>query len=86
MKFEETDITANAFVLFVAGFETVSTAMSFCLYELALQKPIQDRVRKEMNMTKSKHNGEISNEFLVDLQYLELVLTGQYTFFFSVEI
>lgn len=82
MKFEETDIVANAFIMFVAGFETTSTAMSFCLYELALKKHIQDRVREEMNATKAKHNGELNNEFLADLHYLEMVLAGQYFFLF----
>jgi len=77
VKFEETDIVANAFLFFAAGFETVSTAMSFCLYELALKKPIQDRVREEMNATRAKHNGEINSDFLVDLHYLEMVLAGQ---------
>jgi len=76
----ETDIVANAFILFAAGFETVSTAMSFCLYELALKKPIQDKVRKEMNMMKKKHNAEIDNDFLKDLHYLEMVLAGQYLY------
>nr|QIU80482.1 cytochrome P450 monooxygenase CYP6CY58 [Aphis gossypii] len=63
VTFLETDIVANAFALFAAGFETVSTAMSFCLYELALKKPIQDKVREEMNATKIKHSGEITMNF-----------------------
>ncbi|CAH1732605.1 unnamed protein product [Aphis gossypii] len=74
VTFLETDIVANAFALFAAGFETVSTAMSFCLYELALKKPIQDKVREEMNATKIKHSGEINDEFLKELHYLEMVL------------
>lgn len=80
MKFEEMDIVANAFLMFAAGFETVSTAMSFCLYELALKKPIQDRVRAEINLIKTKHNGDINSDFLMDLHYLEMVLAGQYFF------
>jgi len=78
VTFLETDIVANAFALFAAGFETVSTAMSFCLYELALKKPIQDKVREEMNATKIRHSGEINDEFLKELHYLEMVLAGQY--------
>ncbi|XP_060857953.1 probable cytochrome P450 6a13 [Metopolophium dirhodum] len=74
VEFLETDIVANAFILFAAGFETVSTAMSFCLYELALKKPIQDKVREEMNAMKKKHNAEIDNDFLKNLPYLEMVL------------
>ncbi|VVC43867.1 Cytochrome P450, E-class, group I,Cytochrome P450,Cytochrome P450, conserved site [Cinara cedri] len=73
-KFTETQIVANAFVMFAAGFETVSTAMSFCLYELALKKHIQDRLREEIKSKMSKNNGVIDSEFLIDLNYLDMVL------------
>lgn len=59
--------------------------MSLCLYELALHKHIQDRVREEINTVKSKHNEEMNNEFLIDLHYLEMVLAGQYIFFITVK-
>lgn len=78
MTFHETDIVANAFVMFAAGFETVSTAVSFCLYELALKKHIQDRVRNEIIATKAKHGDETKSEFLMDLQYMEMVLAGRW--------
>ncbi|XP_050528355.1 probable cytochrome P450 6a13 [Daktulosphaira vitifoliae] len=74
VEFKYSDIVANAIVMFLAGFETVSSTMSFCLYELALNKPIQDKVRKEMTQLMAKHNGEINSEFLSDLHYLEKVL------------
>lgn len=75
-RFSESQIIANAFVMFAAGFETVSTAMSFCLYELALKKHIQDRVRQEINLKLSKNNGLINNELLIELNYLDMVLAG----------
>lgn len=84
VEFLETDIVANAFIMFAAGFETVSTTMSFCLYELALKKPIQDKVREEMNNMKNKHNAEIDNDFLKDLHYLEMVLAGKYLLYYMV--
>jgi len=62
--------------MLTAGFETISTVMSFCLYELALKKHIQDRVREEIKSSLSKHNGVINNDFLVDLHYLDKVLAG----------
>lgn len=82
VHFEESDIVANAFVLFAAGFETVSTAMSFCLYHLALKKSIQDRVREEIMTMKTKHNGEMNSDFLMDLQYFEMVLAGECFFIY----
>ncbi|XP_050439568.1 probable cytochrome P450 6a14 [Adelges cooleyi] len=74
VNFTEVDIIANAFIMFAAGFETVSTTMSYCLYELALNKTIQDRVRKEMLVAKTKHNGETNSELLTDLSYLGMVI------------
>lgn len=76
-KFTEMDIVANAYILFVAGFETVSTTMSFCLYELALRKDIQNKVRTEILEVKSKHDGKISSECINELNYMSLVIKGK---------
>jgi len=35
-------------VFFIAGFETCSNSMSYCLYKLALNQDIQLRVREEI--------------------------------------
>uniref|UniRef100_A0A2S2NM21 Putative Cytochrome p450 n=1 Tax=Schizaphis graminum TaxID=13262 RepID=A0A2S2NM21_SCHGA len=73
-KFTEKQIVANAFVMFAAGFETVSSSLSYCLYELALHKPVQDKVRDEIQSKISKGDGQIDSEFLMDLNYLEMVI------------
>lgn len=70
------DIVANAYILFIAGFETVSTSMSFCMYELALRKDVQDKVRKEILEVKSKHNGQMNSECLNELNYMGMVIKG----------
>lgn len=62
--------------MFTAGFETTSTSISFCLYELALKKHIQDKVRAEIKLKTAKYNGEINNDFLTELDYLEMVIQG----------
>jgi len=77
-RFLESQIVANAIVMFGAGFETVSTAISFCLYELSLKKQIQDKVREEINCKLSKNNGLINNDLLIELNYLDMVLAGNY--------
>lgn len=78
VQFSETDIVANAFNFFVTGFEAVATTMSFCLYQLALEKQIQNRAREEIIKMKSKHDGKLNNDFLNDLHYLDMVLAGKH--------
>lgn len=68
---------ANAYILFIAGFETVSTSMSFCLYELALRRDVQDKVRNEIAEVKSKYNGVMSSECVNDLRYMGMVIKGK---------
>lgn len=80
-KFTETEIVANAFVMFGAGYETTTTALSFCLHELSLKKHIQDKVRKEIQSKLSEHNGVIGSEFLSELIYLDMVIAGDYNIF-----
>ncbi|XP_050528994.1 probable cytochrome P450 6a13 isoform X4 [Daktulosphaira vitifoliae] len=48
--------------------------MSFCLYQLALNKNIQEHVRKEVFQVKKKNNGILNYEFLGELHYLEMVI------------
>jgi len=64
--------------MFAAGFETVSLAVSYCLYELALNKSIQDRVREEIQLKMSKNDGQIDHAFLMDLNYLDMVIAGKF--------
>lgn len=70
--------------MFAAGFETVSTTVSYCLYELALNKPIQDRVRQEIQFKLSKNEGQINHGFLMDLNYLDMVIAGYFFFFHTI--
>lgn len=74
--FTETDIVANAFFLFAAGFQTVSNTLSFCLYELALRKDYQDRVRDEIRTKRAEHGGTIDNDKLSSLVFMDQVLSG----------
>jgi cytochrome P450 family 6 len=69
MTFSE--MAAQAFVFFLAAFETSSTVMSFCLYELAKNQEIQRKVQKEIDTVMQKHDGEITYDNIGDMKYLE---------------
>lgn len=73
--FEMTDelIVAQAFIFFIAGFETSSTTMSHALYELALNPQIQDKLREEICLELKKSDGVITYENLKDMKYLHKV-------------
>lgn len=58
-SFDMTDalITSNSFIFMLAGLETSSTTLSFCLYELAKDKDLQDRIRIEINECLERYGG-----------------------------
>lgn len=55
------------------GFETSSTAMTFALYELAINQEIQDKARDEINSVIEAHDGKITYEALNEMPYLSMV-------------
>lgn len=70
------DVIANAIGMFLGGAEPVSTIISLCLYELALNRDIQTKLREEIYSTKEKYDGEFTNDFLMNLHYTDMVLEG----------
>lgn len=69
-------MAANAFVFFIAGFETTSSTMSFLLLELAANPDIQEKVRQEITSTLERHEGDLNYDSIKDLPYLEMVISG----------
>ncbi|KAH8301480.1 hypothetical protein KR059_004245, partial [Drosophila kikkawai] len=66
-------MAAQSFVFFFAGFETSSSTMSFCLYELALQQDIQDRLREEIETVLS--GGALTYDAIAEMTYLDQVVS-----------
>jgi cytochrome P450 family 6 len=73
----EEQIAAQAFVFFAAGFETSSTTMSFCLYELALNPSMQKYVQKEIDAVLKKHGNRITYEAVQEMEYLDNTISGK---------
>lgn len=76
------EIAAQAYLFWIAGFETTSTALAYCLYELALNsnKHIQDKARKEIELVLEKHDGFLSYEALNEMVYISQIVYGTYHF------
>uniref|UniRef100_A0A182Y3M3 Uncharacterized protein n=1 Tax=Anopheles stephensi TaxID=30069 RepID=A0A182Y3M3_ANOST len=65
------EIAAQAFIFFTAGFETSSSAMTYTLYELALNQELQQRARESVLDALEKHDGVLSYESSKNMLYLD---------------
>lgn len=70
------EIAAQAFIFILAGFETSSTTMAFCLYELAVNPDIQDRARQEIRKVIKRHGGQFTYEAMIEMHYLDQIING----------
>jgi len=71
------EAAAQAFVFFIAGFETSSTTMQFALFELSLHPEIQEKTREEILRVLAKHDGKITYESIYEMEYLGRVIDGK---------
>lgn len=71
------DLIAQAVLFFIAGFETVSSGMSFLLYELAVNPDVQDRLAQEIKEVDAKNNGKIDFNSIQNMVYMDMVVSGK---------
>lgn len=70
------EAAAQAFIFFLAGFETTSTTISFALFEMAQNQIIQENARTEVEKIYRKY-GSLNYESVMDMHYLDTVLFGK---------
>lgn len=78
VKLTEEDITALAMAFFGGGYDSTSTLLSFAAYELALQPEVQEKLQNEIDETLINCNGCITYEILMQLKYLDMVVSGNF--------
>uniref|UniRef100_A0A1A9WV45 Cytochrome P450 n=1 Tax=Glossina brevipalpis TaxID=37001 RepID=A0A1A9WV45_9MUSC len=68
------NFVAQAAIFFIAGYETTSVTMSFALYEMAKNPSMQERVRKEICDALSQSRGQITQQIIDNLEYMQMII------------
>ncbi|KAF5285763.1 hypothetical protein FQR65_LT13042 [Abscondita terminalis] len=68
------ELAAQCLVFFVAGFETSSSTLSFCLYELSKRLDLQTKAREEVITVLSKYDGELTYDAVEEMTYIAQIV------------
>ncbi|KAJ8728450.1 hypothetical protein PYW08_016835 [Mythimna loreyi] len=74
-EWADRDLVAQALLFFLAGFETISSSMSFLLYELAVNPDVQERLAQEISEHDAKNGGKFDFNSIQTLTYLDMVVS-----------
>lgn len=80
LKIDSSDeeMAGHALTIFLEGFETSSSGLSYVLYDLAQNPAIQDRLKAEIDEVLDNHDNKFTYEALQDMPFLECVVHGTY--------
>lgn len=79
------EITAQVFIFFFAGFETSSSTISYCLYEIAKKPNVQRKVQKEIDEVLDEYAGQLTYNAMNELKYLEACIDGMLNNFIFIQ-
>lgn len=68
------EMTSQAFLFFLAGFESVSTVMSFAAYEIGVNPDVQEKLQNEIDCVLEETNGQPSYEAINGMKYLGAIV------------
>ncbi|KYQ60376.1 Cytochrome P450 9e2 [Trachymyrmex zeteki] len=73
-EFDINEMTAQAFVFFLGGFDTISTAMCFMTHEIGVNPDVQGRLREEIDDVLRQTNDKPTYEAINRMKYLDAVI------------
>jgi cytochrome P450 family 9 len=76
IQWSDDELIAQCFIFFFAGFESISSVLSFLAYKLVAQPEIQTKLHTEILATNAGlENGELTYEQLNQMKYLDMVVS-----------
>jgi len=71
-------IAAQSVIFFLAGYETTSTTLTYCMYELSINQEIQKKARESVEKAIEAHGNKLTYESVnSDMHYLEQCVKGK---------
>lgn len=74
------EMVAHVFTFYFAGFETTASTFSFCMFEVAKNRDIQQRIHDEIDTVLQTHDGQITYESISAMKYLDSCIDGSFFF------
>nr|XP_049464507.1 probable cytochrome P450 9f2 isoform X2 [Anopheles coluzzii] len=76
MQMTELEMIAQCLIFFLAGFDTVSTCLTFLAYELTVNRDVQDKLYEEILQTdKALGGGPLTYDAVQGMQYMDMVVS-----------
>lgn len=63
----------------MAGLDTVSTAMTFIIHELALNPEVQQKLVEEIKEYDQKNGGKFDFTSIQSMKYMDMVVSGEWS-------
>lgn len=75
-KWSDAELISQCFLFFLAGYDTITSALLATAYELSLNPEVQEKLYNEIDQSERNLNGKpMSYEGLQKLKYLDMVVT-----------
>lgn len=75
--FTDEVMIAQSVVFFFGGLETLTRALGYAAYELAINPDVQEKLRNEIDTALEDCDGKLDYEQLVEMNYLNMVVSGE---------